>query len=917
MSFNSENLTDKSIKVINAAIDLAKENGHAQLQPVHIVSALFDMDDNFLSNVCTKAGGDPKSAERLIKKMLVRQVTQDPLPESIYLSPAMNKVLTASKEISKTQKDSFVAVDHILLALLDNADILKCFTEAGMTKKSLTNAIAQIRGNSRVESRSAEETYESLSKYAIDMIDLAKSGKIDPVVGRDEEIRRVIRVLSRRTKNNPVLIGEPGVGKTAIVEGLAMRIVRKDVPDNLQCRLFSLDMGALIAGAKYRGEFEERLKAVLKEVKESEEGVILFIDEIHLVLGAGKTDGAMDAANLLKPMLARGELRCIGATTLDEYKKYVEKDAAFERRFQQVFVGEPSVTDAISILRGIKDKYEVFHGVKILDAALVAAAQLSFRYITNRFLPDKAIDLVDEACANTRVQLDSQPEVIDQLERRHLQLEIEATALSKEKDPASQARLLKVQEEMETIRGELQPLKLQYEKEKGRLDEIRRLKQKLDDLKIKADAAEREANLAKAADIRYGAIPEVTKQLEELTAKKAKEDSVEVDNGKKLLTGVVGVDQIYEVVSRWTGIPVSRLSRSQSDRLLNLGERLRSRVIGEDHAVEVVADAILRSRAGLARTNQPTGSFLFLGPTGVGKTELAKALAAELFDDERHMVRLDMSEYMESHSVARLIGSPPGYVGYDEGGQLTEAVRRRPYCVILFDEVEKAHTKVLNILLEVLDDARLTDGKGRLVDFSNTIIILTSNIGQEHILASAGMKDEPVSGALSQKTTDLVMADVKKHFRPEFLNRLDDIVIFQRLSNHALAKIVQLQVEKVGHRLESKDIEIDVSSAAIQLILNQSYDPFYGARPIKRHLEKHLVTPISYMLLKGELVEHSILNVDANPEDSSSDAKFVFTAKRKPESQYVSGRHTPLAKKRNSGRTSPISVNDSDSDSMQ
>ncbi|KAI0230073.1 hypothetical protein L0F63_002303 [Massospora cicadina] len=897
MSFDSESLTDKSIKVINAAIGLAKENGHAQLQPVHVVSALFDLEDNFLKNVCTKAGGDPKVAERLIKRMLVRQVTQDPPPESIYLSPAMNKVLTASKEVSKTQKDSFVAVDHILIALFDNADILKCFTEAGMTKKSLTNAIAQIGGSSRVESRSAEETYESLSKYAIDMIELAKSGKIDPVIGRDEEIRRVIRVLSRRTKNNPVLIGEPGVGKTAIVEGLAMRIVRKDVPDNLQCRLFSLDMGALIAGAKYRGEFEERLKAVLKEVKESEEGVILFIDEIHLVLGAGKTDGAMDAANLLKPMLARGELRCIGATTLDEYKKYVEKDAAFERRFQQVFVGEPSVADAISILRGIKDKYEVFHGVKILDAALVAAAQLSFRYITNRFLPDKAIDLVDEACANTRVQLDSQPEVIDQLERRHLQLEIEATALSKEKDPASQARLQKVQEEMETIRGELQPLKLQYESEKGRLDEIRRLKQKLDDLKVKADAAEREANLAKAADI-------------------PKEDSAEVEDGKKLLTGVVGVDQIYEVVSRWTGIPVSRLSRSQSDRLLNLGERLRSRVVGEDHAVEVVADAILRSRAGLARTNQPTGSFLFLGPTGVGKTELAKALAAELFDDERHMVRLDMSEYMESHSVARLIGSPPGYVGYDEGGQLTEAVRRRPYSVILFDEVEKAHSKVLNILLEVLDDARLTDGKGRLVDFSNTIIILTSNIGQEHILASAGTRDEPASGALPQKTIDRVMADVKRHFRPEFLNRLDDIVVFQRLSNQALAKIVQLQVEKVGHRLEPKDIEIEVSPAAIQLILNQSYDPLYGARPIKRHLEKHLVTPISYMLLKGELVEHSVLNVDANPENSSSGAKFVFAAKRKPESQYVSGRHTPLAKKRNSGRASPISVNDSDVESM-
>ncbi|KAJ9086248.1 hypothetical protein DSO57_1006132 [Entomophthora muscae] len=913
MSFNSESLTDKSIKVINASIDLAKEFGHAQLQPVHIVSALFDSEDNFLKNVCTKAGGDPSKAERSIKQMLVRQVSQDPPPMEIYMSPAMTKVINSSKEISKSQKDSFVAVDHILLALLENNDILKCFTDARMTKKSLTNAITQIRGNNRVETRSAEETYESLSKYAVDMIELAKSGKIDPVVGRDEEIRRVIRVLSRRTKNNPVLIGEPGVGKTAIVEGLAMRIIRRDVPDNLQCRLFSLDMGALIAGAKYRGEFEERLKAVLKEVKESEEGIILFIDEIHLVLGAGKTDGAMDAANLLKPMLARGELRCIGATTLDEYKKHVEKDAAFERRFQQVLVGEPSVTDTVSILRGIKEKYELHHGVKIKDAALVAAAMLSSRYITNRFLPDKAIDLIDEACANTRVQLDSQPEIIDQLERRHLQLEVEATALSKEKDPASQARLEKVQQEMESIRGEMQPLKLQYETEKGRLDEIRRLKQKLDDLKTKADAAEREANVQKAADIRYYAIPDVTKQIQELSAKKTKEDLNDADSEKKLLTEIVGVDQINEVVSRWTGIPVSRLSKTQIDRLLTLGDQLRKRVVGEDHAVEVVADAIMRSRAGLARTNQPTGSFLFLGPTGVGKTELAKALAAELFDDEKQMVRLDMSEYMESHSVSRLIGSPPGYVGYEEGGQLTEAVRRRPYSVILFDEVEKAHPKVLNILLEVLDDARLTDSKGRVVDFSNTVIILTSNVGQNHILSSAGTKEDPVPGELSQKTLDLVMADVKKHFRPEFLNRLDDIIVFQRLTNEALTKIVELQLKRVGVRLESRDIDIEVTPAAIQLVLNQSYDPLYGARPIKRHLEKYLVTPISRMVLKGELLDHSILSVDADPEASPSEAKFLFSVKRKPESQYVSGRQTPKkSQKLKNGRASPINVDYSD-----
>ncbi|KAI9293440.1 hypothetical protein K502DRAFT_318294 [Neoconidiobolus thromboides FSU 785] len=877
---NPETFTDKTIKVINSSIDLAKEFGNSQITPVHLCSSLFDNEDGFLKNVINKAGGDAANCERGIKKLLVKLPSQTPAPTDVSLASSMQKLLQEATQLSKKMKDSFVAVDHLILAMLEEKDILQAFKDGGATKKSIENALTQIRGNRKVDSKSAEETYEALSKYAVDLIELANSGKIDPVIGRDEEIRRVIRVLSRRTKNNPVLIGEPGVGKTAIVEGLAMRIVRKDVPANLQCKLFSLDMGALIAGAKYRGEFEERLKAVLKEVKDSKEGIILFIDEIHLVLGAGKTDGAMDAANLLKPMLARGELRCIGATTLDEYRQHVEKDAAFERRFQQVLVGEPSVTDTISILRGIKEKYEIHHGVKISDTALVAAAQLSSRYITNRFLPDKAIDLVDEACANTRVQLDSQPEVIDQLERRLLQLEVEATALGKEKNSASQARLEEVQEEMSRLKDEIRPLKLKYETEKGNLDEIRDLKQKLDDLKSKADEAERKSDLAKAADIRYYAIPDVKKRIEEITLQRKTELEAMDENNNQLLTEIVGVEQINEVVSRWTGIPVSKLNKTQIDKILSLSEHLSNRVVGQAQAVEVVSDAIQRSRAGLSREHQPTGSFLFLGPTGVGKTELAKALAGELFDDEKLMLRLDMSEYMEQHSVSRLIGAPPGYVGYDEGGQLTEAVRRRPYSVVLLDEIEKAHPKVLNVLLEVLDDARLTDGKGRVVDFSNTVIIMTSNVGQEIILNS---NEDTRSNSLQQK----VMDQVKTHFRPEFLNRLDDIVIFNRLKNDNLQKIVKLQISSINHRLLSRDIQLEVSEEGINYILKQSYDPLYGARPLKRYLEKYLITNISRMLLKGELFDHSTVFIDV------SDDEFLFTVKRKPASQIASRASTP------------------------
>ncbi|KAF9161991.1 hypothetical protein DFQ26_003973 [Actinomortierella ambigua] len=866
--------TEKTEKTLGQAQELASEFSNSQISPIHIVSAMMDESQegpgsSLLKSIINKAGGVPQEIERNFKKLLVRLPTQSPAPVDIGFSPQALQLLRKAQEYQKKQKDSFISVDHVILALTDDPICWKVFTDAGITKVAFENAIHQTRGNRRVDSKSAEEGYEALSKYAIDMVALAEQGKLDPVIGRDDEIRRVIRVLSRRTKNNPVLIGEPGVGKTAVVEGLAQRIVRKDVPVSLQCRLFSLDMGALIAGAKYRGEFEERLKAVLKEVKESEQGIILFIDEIHLVLGAGKTDGAMDAANLLKPMLARGELRCIGATTLDEYRQHVEKDPAFERRFQQVMVGEPSLTDTISILRGLKERYETHHGVKVTDAALVTAATLAHRYITSRFLPDKAIDLMDEACANTRVQLDSQPELIDQLERRHLQLEVEATALSKEKDPASQQRLLKVREEMSKISEELKPLKLKYELDKNRINEVRDLSQKLQDLKTKAEEAERNYDLAKAADIRYYAIPDLEKKIATATAERAKQEAeqmVAVASGQKiegaLVTDVVGPDQITEVVSRWTGIPVQRLNKSQVERLLQLGDRLGQRVVGQDDAVEAVAEAVLRSRAGMAKEHAPTGSFLFLGPTGVGKTELAKALAHELFDDENMMIRFDMSEYMESHSVARLIGAPPGYVGHDEGGQLTEAVRRRPYSVVLFDEIEKAANNVLNILLQILDDGRLSDSKGRTVDMSNCVIILTSNVGYQH-LQHASAKG---SGGISEETRELVMRDVKNHFKPEFLNRLDDIILFSPLGREQLSKIVRAQLKVIERRLDSKNIKLHITDGAVQKVLNDAWDPLYNARPLRRYLEKQIVTKVSRLLLSGELTEYQTVLVDVDAQ---------------------------------------------------
>lgn len=884
MSFNADTLTEKSTMIIQKAHEIAQANGNPELSPIHVAIAIFEDDEGLAKNICNKAGADASTAERGIRRLLQKLPSQSPVPPELHPSSALLKVLKAARDIQQKQNDSYMAVDHIFQALNSDRDIAQAFGDAGLTPKNFENAIREVRGGRRVDSKSAESTYEALKKYGTDLVEQAEAGKLDPVIGRDDEIRRVIRVLSRRTKNNPVLIGQPGTGKTAIVEGLAGRIVRGDIPDNLNCRIISLDMGALIAGAKYRGEFEERLKAVLKEVKDSNGKIILFIDEIHLVLGAGKTDGAMDAANLLKPMLARGELRCIGATTIKEYQKYVEKDPAFERRFQQVMVSEPSVEDTISILRGLKDRYEVHHGVRIADAALVVAAQLAHRYITNRFLPDKAIDLVDEACASTRVQLNSRPEQIDVLERKRLQLEIEETALAREEDQASKNRLESVREQLSAIKEQLAPLNAQYESARSQVDEIRELRQRLEEKQHKMEEALRRKDLSLASDLKYNAIPELEEQLQRLTeriAEQKKEAAEKGDlNSGAYVSETVGIDQIAEVVARWTGIPVTKLNQTEREKLLHLSAVLHQRVVGQDTAVDAVADAVLRSRAGLGRPGQPTGSFLFLGPTGVGKTELAKALAADLFDDEKHMIRIDMSEYMEQHSVSRLIGAPPGYVGHEEGGQLTDAVYRRPYSVVLFDEVEKAHPQVFNVLLQVLDDGRLTDGQGRTIDFSNVIIVLTSNLGSEYLLnlrpkkSSAMVVDSDDSDSdtdgrageeseIPEATRERVMDLVKKNFRPEFLNRLDDIVFFTPLSGKNLKEIVQQQAALLARRLHDRNIRLNITTPAIKYVLDQAYDPNYGARPIKRFLEKNVVTQLSKMIISGSLQDHSTVNIGA------------------------------------------------------
>lgn len=856
MSIDPSTFTQMTNSVIGKAIELATDAKHIEASPMHLAAAVFG--EELGAGVCSRAGADLKAVQSEVASELRKLPTQNPPPPEIHPNAALIRVLKSATAAMKKRGDSVVTLDHLLLALYDESGVDKALAKGGLTKAKADAAVSAMRGHEKAHSKQAETTYDALNKYGHDLVRDAEDGKLDPVIGRDEEIRRVIQVLSRRTKNNPVLIGEPGVGKTAIVEGLAMRIVRGDVPSNLQCRVIALDMGALVAGASHRGEFEQRLKAVLQEVKSAAGKIILFIDEVHLVLGAGKAEGAMDAANLLKPLLARGELRCIGATTLDEYRKYIEKDPAFERRFQQVAVREPSVPDTVSILRGLKERYELHHGVKILDSALVVAAQLSNRYITQRFLPDKAIDLVDEACASTRVQLDSQPEIIDKLERMELQLGVEATALAAEKDQPSKARLAAVKQQLAEIKEKLMPLRQQHAHESKGVEEIRVYRKKLEALQQKMAVAERQRDMSLLADLKYGAVPDMERKIAAM--EKALADAKE-QNPNSLLVETVGPEQIAEIVARWTGIPVHKLSQTETQRLLRLGEQLHRRVVGQDEAVDAVAQAVLRSRAGLARDRAPTGSFLFLGPTGVGKTELAKALAAELFDDEKQLIRIDMSEYMEQHSVARLIGAPPGYVGHEEGGQLTEAVRRRPYAVVLLDEVEKAHPSIWNVLLQVLDDARLTDGRGRVVDFANTVIILTSNLGSEYLLkgVSTNAAGQP---AISDDARAKVLAAVKGAFRPEFLNRLDDLVIFTPLAATQLGAIVRLQLQGVSKRLADRGIDLVVTDAATSAILKASFDPAYGARPLKRYLEKHLVAQLSRMILAGDLPNHSTVTAD-------------------------------------------------------
>jgi ATP-dependent Clp protease ATP-binding subunit ClpB len=786
----------------------------------------------------------------------------------------MSKLINSAHKTAKSQGDTLVALDHLFLALYENMEVKQILTEAGLTYNLASSIIKELRGGRKVTTVGAEETYEALNKYGVDMIQLAEDGKLDPVIGRDEEIRRLIQILSRRTKNNPVLVGSPGVGKTSCVEGLARRLVEGDVPETIKgCNLRTLDMGALVAGAKYRGEFEERLRAVLDEVKQAKGNLILFVDEVHLVLGAGKAEGAMDAANLLKPMLARGELRMIGATTLEEYRAHIEKDSALERRFQMVQVKEPSVEDTISMLRGLSDRYEAHHGVRISDAALVTAAQLSDRYITHRYNPDKAIDLVDEAAARKRTTLDSRPERIDQLERLLLQLEIEATALSREKDQGSKQRLQQVKEQISNLQEELAPLVAKWQADRARAQELQSAKERLTTLEAKAASAERMGDYEKAADLKYGAIPDLRAHLRRMEQEEAERrarksaSSCDDDYDDSLVSETVTPQDIAEVISRWTGIPVAKLSQTDRERLLKLDERLRERVIGQDEAIQQVTDSILRSKAGLSRESQPTGSFLFLGSSGVGKTELAKSLFSELYDgDERHLIRIDMSEYTEPHSVSRLVGAPPGYIGHDEGGQLTEAVRRRPYTVVLFDEVEKAHPRVLTLLLQILDEGRLTDSKGRTVDFKNTVIVLTSNIGAKHLMR---VSDEDVQGkALARQA---VMNDVQAHFSPEFLNRLSAIVIFNRLGVQQLERVVQKSMRSVRKRLAAQGVRVVLESSGAQAILAASYNPNYGARPVERYLESTVVTKLSRMLISGKITSGTNVYIEAVPSNDDSD----------------------------------------------